>query len=72
MVSEGNEACDLLQEASAFWRSFHVSPVQSRLINIPLAQTGEGIKECELISWHVKVPSTPYEHAKEGLFSCKV
>ena len=46
---------------------FHVSPVHSRLINVPLAQTGEGIKECELISWHVKVPSVPYCQSHEKL-----
>lgn len=25
------------------------------IVNVLLAQTGEGIKECELIQWHVKV-----------------
>lgn len=27
----------------------------ARLVTVPLAQTGEGIKECELIEWHIKV-----------------
>jgi hypothetical protein len=28
---------------------------EGRLVSFPLAQTGEGISECELIAWHVKV-----------------
>ena len=27
----------------------------ARLVTVPLSQTGEGIKECELIEWHIKV-----------------
>lgn len=27
----------------------------SKMVQFPLAQTGEGIKECELIQWFVKV-----------------
>ena len=26
----------------------------ARLVTVPLSQTGEGIKECELIEWHIK------------------
>lgn len=26
-----------------------------RVVSFPLAQTGEGISECELVTWHVKV-----------------
>ena len=25
------------------------------LVDVPLAQTGEGIKECELVQWFVQV-----------------
>lgn len=32
----------------------------SKLVQFPLAQTGEGIKECELIQWFVKVPALVY------------
>lgn len=28
---------------------------EGRVVSFPLAQTGEGISECELVSWHVKV-----------------
>jgi hypothetical protein len=31
----------------------------SKLTSIPLAQTGEGISECELTSWSVQVGNTP-------------
>ena len=31
------------------------APAASSVISFPLAQTGEGIKECELTEWYVKV-----------------
>ena len=31
------------------------TPTASSIISVPLAQTGEGIKECELTEWHVEV-----------------
>ena len=35
----------------------------SSLIHFPLAQTGEGIKECELIQWFVEVSSGGHPRA---------
>lgn len=34
------------------------APLPNKMVQFPLAQTGEGIKECELIQWFVKVPAT--------------
>ena len=40
--------------------------MHSKLVQVPLAQTGEGIKECELVSWHVKVTSSTCSALKEN------
>lgn len=40
--------------------------MHSTLVNVLLAQTGEGIKECELIHWHVKVTSSPNSPSQKG------
>ena len=49
------------------WRprlAFHTSATRgaSSIIQFPLAQTGEGIKECELTEWYVKVHSRQLPH----------
>lgn len=36
-------------------RSLHTSARLNAVVDVLLAQTGEGIKECELIQWFVKV-----------------
>ncbi|BDA48716.1 Lipoamide acyltransferase component of branched-chain alpha-keto acid dehydrogenase complex [Coccomyxa sp. Obi] len=42
-------------------RSLHTSARLSATVNVLLAQTGEGIKECELIQWFVKEGDTVAE-----------
>ena len=51
--------CAALQDLEACKRGFHISTSHSRLVSILLAQTGEGIKECELVRWTVKVQRSP-------------
>lgn len=44
-------------------------------VQVPLAQTGEGIKECELISWSVQVALLEHKRVKKyAVFylSCRV
>lgn len=53
---------DVLRGSSRAWvhsgTAYHAEPApvpSNKMVQFPLAQTGEGIKECELIAWFVKV-----------------
>ncbi|GFH30140.1 lipoyl-binding domain-containing protein, partial [Haematococcus lacustris] len=47
-----------MSKPAALWGLRGVGPGSARgassLVSLPLAQTGEGISECELVQWFVK------------------
>lgn len=44
-------------------RALHTTPAAAgSVVSFPLAQTGEGISECELMQWFVKASQLPLTH----------
>jgi hypothetical protein len=58
-----SHALPLRSPRRAFGHAVH-APAPGHVVSFPLAQTGEGISECELVEWHVQVraarPSHPH------------
>ena len=56
-ATQGSLTALLQHQALLLSLTLHTStvPTASSIISFPLAQTGEGIKECELTQWYVKV-----------------
>ena len=59
-----------VQEIGPSLRRYHASPMHNKVVNVLLAQTGEGIKECELVQWHVKVVQLA-AHAPKAHLVCE-